>query len=107
MRKMVMMLTVLSVLIISACGNNDEFDVKGHILEIKDSNSIVVETGDGDPTATYPAYIIFVTENTLFSGDVQQFSDLKVGQRVQISIEGEKEIHKVEDDILATEISVD
>ena len=107
MKKIAIILTALSVLLISACGNEDEFDVKGHILEIVDSTSIVVGTGNGDPTATYPAYTIFVTENTSFSGDVQQFSDLRVAQRVHISIEGEKVIDKVEGDIVATEISVD
>ncbi|TXC92784.1 hypothetical protein FS935_00865 [Metabacillus litoralis] len=108
MKKITLILTVLSVLILSACGKNVEFGVKGHILEIEDStSSIVVGTGNGDPTATYPAYTIFVTKNTSFSGDVQQFSDLKVAQRVQISIEGEKEIDKVEGDIVAADISVD
>lgn len=105
MKKIAMFLTILSIFIISACGNNEEYDFEGYIIEIVDSTSIVVGE-EGDPTATYPAYTILITKNTSFSGDIKQFSDLKVAQKVQISIEGNKEIHKVEGDIKANVISV-
>ncbi|WP_273123339.1 hypothetical protein [Bacillus weihaiensis] len=107
MKKIAILFTILSIFIISGCGNNEEFDFQGNVLEIVDTTSIVVGEGKGDPTATYPAYTILVTENTSFSGDVKKISDLKVGQSVQISIEGDKAIDKVEGDITATEISAD
>ncbi|WP_226671098.1 hypothetical protein [Metabacillus litoralis] len=107
MKKIALFITVLTVFSMTGCGGNDDFEFQGHILEIVDSTSIFVGSEETDPTAIYPAYKILIVENTLFSGEVKQFSDLKIGQSVKISIEGEEELEKMEGDAVATEIFVD
>lgn len=67
--------------------NEDTTDYQGVILEIKES-SITVGTDDVDPEASYPAFEVFVNNQTKIKGIVNELSKLKVNQKVEIWVKG-------------------
>lgn len=78
------------ILLVSAslagCGNG--LDFQGAIYGIKKA-SILVATDDVDPEASYPEYQVFINNKTKINGAVDEFSKLKINQKVKIWVVGE------------------
>ncbi|MBS4198103.1 hypothetical protein KHA93_00315 [Bacillus sp. FJAT-49732] len=104
-KKLIILGAFLNLLFITGCGGK-EFDFEGKILEIIDPTTIRVGEDAGDPTALYPMYDITINENTNINGKVDSASDLKVGQNVNILIQGDEDIYKSVE-LIATEIIVE
>lgn len=60
---------------------------QGVILEINES-SVTVGTDDVDSEASYPAFEVFVDEQTKIVGIINEFQKLKVNQKVEILVKG-------------------
>ncbi|WHX28101.1 hypothetical protein QNH47_09720 [Virgibacillus halodenitrificans] len=67
--------------------NEDTTDYQGVILEINES-SITVGTDNVDSEASYPAFEVFVDNQTKIVGIINEFSKLKVDQKVEILVKG-------------------
>ncbi|WP_077356914.1 hypothetical protein [Virgibacillus halodenitrificans] len=67
--------------------NEDTTDYQGVILEINES-SVTVGTDNVDSEASYPAFEVFVDNQTKFVGIINEFSKLKVDQKVEILVKG-------------------
>ncbi|MGJ9384808.1 hypothetical protein [Salipaludibacillus sp. CF4.18] len=83
MRIIIVFLVGFLFLILVGCGNGSDFN--GVILEVKNA-SILVGTDDVDPEATYPTYEILIDDETVFLGEVDNFSELKKDLNVDIWI---------------------
>ncbi|QKY69401.1 hypothetical protein [Lentibacillus sp. CBA3610] len=79
-------------------------DFQGVILELGKS-SITVGTDDVDPEASYPAYEVFIDNQTDIEGNVNKFSRLKAEQNVEIWVKG-KWNNNPENQMIATKIIV-
>lgn len=62
-------------------------DYQGVILEINES-SVTVGTDDLDSEASYPTFEVFVDNQTKIVGIINEFSKLKVNQKVEILVKG-------------------
>ncbi|MCG1028789.1 hypothetical protein J5S49_10840 [Virgibacillus halodenitrificans] len=67
--------------------NEGTSDYQGVILEINES-SVTVGTNNVDSEASYPAFEVFVDNQTKIVGVINEFSKLKVDQKVEILVKG-------------------
>ncbi|MYL46408.1 hypothetical protein GLV94_12215 [Virgibacillus halodenitrificans] len=67
--------------------NEGSTDYQGVILEINES-SVTVGTDNVDSEASYPAFEVFVDNQTKIVGIINDFSKLKVNQKVEILVKG-------------------
>ncbi|WP_060678721.1 hypothetical protein [Virgibacillus halodenitrificans] len=67
--------------------NEGSTDYQGVILEINES-SVTVGTDNVDSEASYPAFEVFVDNQTKIVGIINKFSKLKVDQKVEILVKG-------------------
>ncbi|APC47690.1 hypothetical protein BME96_05695 [Virgibacillus halodenitrificans] len=65
--------------------NEGTSDYQGVILEINES-SVTVGTNNVDSEASYPAFEVFVDNQTKIVGIINEFSKLKVDQKVEILV---------------------
>ncbi|MFZ3580120.1 hypothetical protein [Virgibacillus sp. DJP39] len=83
MRKILALASMVILLFVMSCVNDNEANFQGEIIEMKEE-SILVANSEVDPEASYPTYDILVDNKTEISGEVAIFSELKSGQKVKI-----------------------
>lgn len=75
----------------------DNPDYSNMFIEDIKENTIVIAPPATDPEASYPAYEIFIDENTKIEGSKQKFDELNIHDEVKVWIkktEDDKEIAK-------------
>lgn len=85
MKKLPRLLFLIFILFLTGCRSDADF--QGVILEVKEE-SIVVGTDKVEPEASYPAFEIFVNEDTEISGSATTFAQM-VDQEVEIWVANE------------------
>ncbi|WP_270182350.1 hypothetical protein [Alkalihalobacillus sp. CinArs1] len=58
------------------------------ILEVK-KTSIVIAPPASDPEASYPAYLVYIDENTIIKGTKEKFDELVEGDDVSVRVNNE------------------
>ena len=88
MKKFVIFTLLITLFLMSGC-NASSSDIEGAIYEIGE-NSIKIEVFGDDPEAEYPAYEIFINEDTVIEGRKGSFGELVVGDNVEIWLENKE-----------------
>lgn len=85
---------LITLFALSGCNPFNSNDIEGSIYEIGE-NSIKVEVFGDDPEAEYPAYEIFINDNTVIEGTKESFAELEVGDNVEVWVENQEADEKV------------
>ena len=91
---------LITIFALVGCNKFDSNYIQGSIYEFGE-NSIKIEVFGDDPEAEYPAYEIFINDETVIEGTRNSFGELEVGDNVKVWVEKQEA-----DDKTATKISV-
>ena len=93
-KKSLVIKLLITLFALSGCNPSNSNDIEGNIYEIGE-NSIKIEVFGDDPEAEYPAYEIFITDETVIEGTKKSFGELEVGDNVKVWVENQEEDEKI------------
>ena len=86
-------LVLFTIFALGGCNKFDSNYIKGSIYELGE-NSIKIEVFGDDPEAEYPAYEIFIDDETVIEGTKNSFGELEVGDNVKVWVEKQEAVEK-------------
>ncbi|MFF2755812.1 hypothetical protein ACFVR1_19145 [Psychrobacillus sp. NPDC058041] len=84
----------ITLFALGGCNSFNSNDIEGSIYEIGE-NSIKIEVLGDDPEADYPAYEIFIDDDTVIEGTKDSFVELEVGDIVKVWVENQEADKKI------------